>query len=135
MIEKDRDDDARFWKLLAEASSTPSTSPLRSEEALAAFLTAHPLTADEEAEVAEGAERLLSRLSGRKPPERPTPPTVEAMAQMSDAEVEALFRNQGKSTPEIEKRLEFLRKKVREAIDKKKAKRPEPPSREGHVGP
>lgn len=124
MNDKDMNEDMLFWKKLAGASWGRSTSPLRSDEALAAFLKANPLSEAQEAQAAGAVERLRARLAGRKP--EPTEPAEwnEDLARMSDAELVTLFRNQGTSTPEIERRLEALRKKVREEAEKKKKKQP-----------
>jgi hypothetical protein len=128
-------DEDTFWRLLAEASSTPSCSPLRSNEALAAFLKANPLTPAEEEEVAAAVDRLRARLRGRKPIVREEHAVADSLEMLSEAERLVLNRNQGKSNPEIEKRLEELRNKIREEMEKRKLRRPEPPPSEADRAP
>lgn len=52
-----------FWRLLAEAQA--ANSPLRSDEALAEWMSKQTFTAQEQKEIDDGVERLRARLKKR----------------------------------------------------------------------
>jgi len=124
----DNDVDDWFWILLAKARSPSSAVPL-SEEAIDLYLKANPLSSQEKARAADAVHRLRLRLRGQRP-DAPFKEKEDALlAQMSEAQLVELYRNQGKSTPEIERKLDLLRRKIREQVDGKHMKPPRNSSR------
>jgi hypothetical protein len=99
--------EAWFFDLLKKAGEMEAAHLLESDEAFDAFLRSNPLSPDEEVEVRQMVRRLAARLRGKPEPEPPA--TTEMAPPLETAAFAALHRKQGKSSPEVEKRLEELR--------------------------
>lgn len=106
-----RDSEAWFFDLLRKAGEIEVERLLESDEAFEAFLRANPLSPTQEAEIRQAVERIAARFRGRP---TPGPATSEGMEAPKESPAFAsLHRNQGKVSPETEKRVEELRNRVR----------------------
>jgi hypothetical protein len=120
IMAQEKSSEAWFFELLQRAQLADDTACLRSDEALEAFLKANPLSEQEEKFVQEVLGRLRARFGG-KTSETERPSKSDSNIPVDNAAFAALYRNQGPMNPEVQRRIEEFRRRVREDAEKKKA--------------